>query len=343
MTETQVKTDPAQVHALVVGIETYQLGTDYDLDGPAKDGLRFIDWLRSHDVPPENIRFFVSPLAQNSDVILQARQQGTQTDFATRSAIDTYIRNELITEDMSGEVLYVFWGGHGILTKTHSATRRLLFADTTAKDDLNLNLDSLVQALGTAKHGSGFDRQVFLIDACANSYFQELWEIIGSEAAGHSYTAKNGQRKAEQFVLFAAGEYEVAINSFFSEAVLAELQAQPLWSDMKALAERVQASLKSQGKPEPTYLWIKDLGSELVCKQMQQARQLQTAVGQSSFSAVKKRALERRLRLLTDQYEALSEQFDHCIDAGVKVILNSKISGLDKKLNLLETEIGQMG
>ena len=76
-----------QVYALVVGIETYQLGADYDLDGPARDGLRFIDWLQSYDVPSENIRFFVSPLIQNAEAMLQAESYGVKVLPATREAI----------------------------------------------------------------------------------------------------------------------------------------------------------------------------------------------------------------------------------------------------------------
>jgi Caspase domain len=259
MTEAAMNSD--QVYALVVGIETYELGADYNLPGPAQDGLNFINWLLSQGVLPGHIRFFVSPLAENVDVRSQAEKRDIKTSPATRDAIDGYIRNELITEQAKGEGLYVFWGGHGILTKTHSADRRLLFADTTAVNKLNLDVNSLVQALSTSAHGAGFNRQIFLVDACANSYFQGLYETLQGEAAGHGYSATGEQVKAEQSVLFAAAEYEVAKNSLgtglFSAAVLAELQGQPLWPDMKALVERVQADFKKENKPEPDYLWLK--------------------------------------------------------------------------------------
>ncbi|PZO46785.1 MAG: hypothetical protein DCF15_19855 [Phormidesmis priestleyi] len=253
-----------QVYALVVGIETYELGANCDLDGPAQDGLNFIEWLLSRGVAPGHIRFFVSPLAKNADVQSQAEKRGITPYPATRDAIDAYIRNELITEQAKGEGLYVFWGGHGILTKTHSATRRLLFADTTAANKLNLDVNSLVQALSTSAHGAGFNRHIFLVDVCANSYFQGLYETVQGETAGQRYSATGEQVKAEQSVLFAAAEYEVAKNSLgtglFSAAVLAELQGQPLWPDMKALTERVQADFKRQNKPDPDYLWLKRSG-----------------------------------------------------------------------------------
>lgn len=332
-----------QVHALVVGIETYELGADYNLPGPAQDGLNFIDWLLSQGVVPGHIRFFVSPLAENADVRSQAQKRGITPYPATRADIDGYIRNELITEQAKGEGLYVFWGGHGILTKTHSTTRRLLFADTTAANKLNLNVNSLVQALSTSAHGAGFNRQIFLVDACANNYYQGLYETVQGEAAEQRYSATGEQMKAEQSVLFAAAEYEVAKNSLgtglFSAAVLAELQGQPLWPDMKALVERVQADFKKQNKPKPDYLWVKEHDYAEFSGKIQQTRALLKTVQQSDFSIVKKRVLERRLETLTAQYEALNEQYDDCLDDGMKVILNSKISKLDEKLALLNLEI----
>lgn len=301
-----VAINPEQVYALVVGIETYELGSAYDLDGPAQDGLNFINWLLSRGVLLGNIRFFVSPMAKNVDVEAQAMARGIQPYPATRDAIDAYIRNQLITAQMRGEGLYVFWGGHGILTKTHSATRRLLFADTTAANKLNLDVDSLVQALGTSVYGGGFERQIFLIDACANAYFQGLYETVQGEAAGQRYSSVGEQSKAEQFVLFASEEYEVAKNSFFSEAVLAELQEQPLWPDMKALAERVQVSLRSQGKPEPTLLWIKDrMSEELVANQLvRQAKSKTLSIDQSS----KRERLKKEINLLQQKLDRCFEK-----------------------------------
>ena len=343
VTDGAMKTvDPGQVYALVVGVETYQLGSDCDLDGPARDGLRFIEWLLLRGVAPGHVRFFVSPLAHNADVESQAIALGIQPRSATRDAIDTYIRNELITEQMGGDGLYVFWGGHGILTTAHSTDRRLLFADTTDTSKLNLNVNSLVQALGTSTRGTGFERQIFLIDACANAYFQGLYETVQGEAAGHGYGVTQTQSRAEQFVLFAAEEYEVAKNSFFSEAVLAELQSQPLWPDMKAVAERVQVSLRSQGRPEPIYSWTKDRLSEEIVHQAQRTKALMKTVKRSDLSAVKQRVLEKRLKMLEAQYEALNEQYDNCLDTGMQVVLESKIEKLETKLAALEVEVSQL-
>ncbi|EKU96829.1 hypothetical protein Lepto7375DRAFT_0744 [Leptolyngbya sp. PCC 7375] len=270
--------NPAQVHALVVGVETYSLGADYDLDGPAQDGLGFIDWLLEHGVLPGKVHFFVSPLAKNEPTLQQARVKGVNVYPATRNDIDGFIRNHLITEQMCGEGLQVFWGGHGVLTKTQAVTRRLFFADTTAENKLNLEVDSLVQALATAAHGAGFDRQIFWIDACANSYFQGLYETVQADVAGQRYGTTGEVEKAEQFVLFAAADYEVAKNDavagtgVFSQTVLAALKGQPLWPDVEALARQVQQTLREKGQPEPEYKWFKGQSYESVSTRSEAAQ-----------------------------------------------------------------------
>ena len=335
--------DPMQVCALVVGIETYQLGADYDLNGPAKNGLSFIDWLLSQGVAPEHIRFFVSPLAQNAEVELQALKRGVQPHPATRDCIDVYLRNELTTAQMQGDGLYVFWGGHGIITKTNGVIRRLLFADTTAVNKLNLNVDSLVQALGSSAYGAGFGRQIFLIDACANAYFQGLYETVQGEAAGQRYSATGEQSKAEQFVLFAAEEYEVATNDeaegtgLFSQTVLAELEHQPLMiEDIKAFAERVQANLRSRQKMEPYYWWHKgkcgDTTSERQAVPVMLSRAQQLEIGR----------LQTEIEDLMQDYETVSTQMREELGGSAQNKMKRQLETISSNLDERETRLSQL-
>ena len=254
---------PDRVYALVVGIEKYQAGSAWDLDGPANDALKFASWLLNRDVMPEHIQLFLSPLDRNAKVIEDARLKGLTHAPATRDQIDLAIRNKLTSENNSGDLLYIFWGGHGIVTKTNSTTRRLFFADTDDINKWNLNLDSLVEALSTSAFSSGFSQQNFLIDACANTHFQGLYQTIGAESAASRFSTNGEQRKAEQFILFASAAYEVATNESgtgrFSRAVLDELQGQALLPDMKALAERIQTNFREKQHLEPVY-WSYELG-----------------------------------------------------------------------------------
>jgi hypothetical protein len=261
MTTDSINTE--NVYALVVGIEKYQAGLEWGLNGPAKDALKFASWLLGHGVKPEHIQLFLSPLDENAGVIEEAKAKGLSPLPANRDEIDSAIRSKLTSVGNQGDLLHVFWGGHGIITKTEATTRRLFFADTDNINKWNLDFNSLVEALSTFAHVSGFRQQNFWIDACANTHYQGLYETIGAEAAAAQFITNGEQGKAEQFVLFAAAEYEVATNESaegtgrFSRAVLDELQQKSLLPDMKELAVQIQANFREQQKLEPVYFWTK--------------------------------------------------------------------------------------
>jgi hypothetical protein len=301
-----------------------------------------MDWLLAQGVLPEHIHFFVSPLSQNADVESQAKAKGIEPQPGTRHGIDTFIRDELITEDIRGDLLYVFWGGHGILTKTQKVSRRLFFADTTAANKLNLDVDSLVDALRTSAHGTGFPRQILLFDACANAYFQGLYETVQGELAGQRYSATGEQSKAEQFVLFAAEEYEVAVNDakagtgLFSEAVLAELQGQPLWPNMKALAEQVQVRFREQHRPEPVYWWSKGRGYDTEIDRQS------TQVVLSRSQRLKIDRLQTELDDLEQDYETVSTQLRNELDGPTQNKLSRQLEQIGSEIDKREQQLAQL-
>jgi hypothetical protein len=263
MTEPTV--DPSKVYALVVGIEQYQAGPDYDLNGPARDALSFAQWLLTHGVQPAHIQLFLSPLEQNRGVLTEAAEQGLTPQTATRDLISRSITNYFFDQGGREKVLYVFWAGHGFITKLKTTIRRLLFADTDTHNKWNLEFDALLQAFQTAQHGKVFPRQIFWVDACANPMFRDFYPTLQAEAAGEGFVTSGTQGQAEQFALFAAAEYAVATNlaqagtGRFSQSVLAELQAQPLWPDMPELARQIKANFRDQQHLEPVF-WSFSLG-----------------------------------------------------------------------------------
>lgn len=263
MTEPTV--DPGNVYALVVGIEQYQAGPDYDLNGPARDALSFAQWLLTHGVQPANIQLFLSPLEQNCGVLTTAEEQGLTPQAATRDLISRTITERFVDQGGREKLLYVFWAGHGFITKLKTTTRRLLFANTNTQNKWNLEFDALLQAFQSAQHGRVFPRQIFFIDACANPMFRDFYPTLQAEAAGEGFVTSGTQGQAEQFALFAAAEYAVATNlaqegtGRFSQAVLTELQAQPLWPDMPELARKVKANFRNQQHQEPVF-WSFSLG-----------------------------------------------------------------------------------
>lgn len=339
--------NPKNVYALVVGIETYQLGADYDLDGPARDGLRFIEWLRSHNVPADNIRFFVSPLAENTEVVSQAAKHGVNAYPATRDAIDKHIRGKLLNLKVFGEVLYVFWGGHGILTKTDRATRQLLFADTTAADKLNLNFESLQQALATSAHGVGFEKQFFIVDACANRYFQDLYEVIQAKAGEQQYSSTGEKARAEQVVMFACEAYDVARNvagtGVFSSAVLAELKDRSLLPDMQLLMTRVRNRLLEQQMPEPYYLWVKVGNQETISDQREglQGASASSKTELTGMKHLKTKRLQHQLDRVREQHKAESELLGETSGA-IDAQREQTVERLERKIAQLENELKEV-
>lgn len=135
--------NPEETYALVVGIEKYQAGHDWNLNGPAKDAINFTDWLLDRRVKPENIHLFVSPLEQNSNLL---QKTSLIVKAANRENISDII-NHLLDKNIAGQLLYVFWGGHGIITKSRETKRRLLFSSSDNKNYRNLDFNSLQEAL----------------------------------------------------------------------------------------------------------------------------------------------------------------------------------------------------
>ncbi|MFC8868910.1 caspase family protein [Streptomyces sp. NPDC057148] len=205
--------DPARVHALVVGVETYDAGPGWDLPGPARDAVRFHRLLRAAGVPDANIRLHLAPLPPYVPEVPYA-----PADHAT-------LRRQLVRElpTARGEVLWVWWGGHGVLDR--AGHLRLFCADATTEDKLGIDLDSALERYaGDAV--PGLADQLWLVDACET--FEEALafrEPLPPDAlpVGRRGTAHR------QTVLRAAGRGRTAANDpvratgLFSDVLLALL------------------------------------------------------------------------------------------------------------------------
>lgn len=151
-------TDPAaspdDVHALVVGIETYAFGPRWTLPGPSDDALRFRTWLLDRGVPDGNIRLHLAPAP------------GHAPDLPYRPCDRWALRRTLVRElpAVASRLLWVFWGGHGYLDP--QGRLRLLTADASEHDALNIDLDDvLAYYAGTAV--PHHPEQAWIVDACA--------------------------------------------------------------------------------------------------------------------------------------------------------------------------------
>ncbi|MFD5341416.1 effector-associated domain 2-containing protein [Streptomyces hawaiiensis] len=237
--------DPTRVHALVVGIEAYEAGDAWRLPGPARDAVRFWRLLRDAGVPEEQLRLHLAPSAPYDPPV------------PYRSADRATLRRVLVRElsRAQGDVLWVWWGGHGVLDR--SGRLRLFCADAGVDDKVAIDLDSaLARYAGDAV--PGLREQMWIVDACET--FEEdlaFQEALPADALpvgrpGHAH---------RQTVLRAAGRGRAAANDpvratgLFSDVLLGLLAGRaavlPAPPDPEELFPAVRAriaALRDEGR-----------------------------------------------------------------------------------------------
>ncbi|MCC8479818.1 caspase family protein [Streptomyces globisporus] len=209
--------DPARVVALVVGVEAYAAGPRWTLPGPVRDALRFRDWLRSTGVPDTNILLHLAPA------------EGTGPVTGHRGADHETLRRTLVHElpALQGDMLWVWWGGHGVLDRDEHL--RLYCADATETDRRNIDLESARRRLSSDVL-PGFENQNWVVDACQT--FEERHRPAVTIPDG-SLPAGQRLRIHRQSVLLAADRGQRAANDpvrgqgVFSDILLRELATLP--------------------------------------------------------------------------------------------------------------------
>jgi hypothetical protein len=257
MSENSV--DPGRTFAVVVGIDKYDIGSEWDLNGPANDAHRFIQWLSKQDVPSDNIYAFVS----TDDAKLSGfRELGVAPRPAEHGLIRDTLTNKLAS--VSGDLLCFYWGGHGVIDAR--GNRRLYCADATKINPLHISLNSLLQCWRTDIIGS-FPNQVGFVDACAN--YLEFYRAAASMP--EDVLPSGTPAGVEQFFLLAASAGEVAKNlsaeksGAFSRTLfeLLEGSKKSLPPPMKQINQQLLegfAELRDAGKMEqtPSHFWYRD-------------------------------------------------------------------------------------
>ncbi|MER6344773.1 effector-associated domain 2-containing protein [Streptomyces sp. NPDC001595] len=221
---------PGRVHALIVGIERYDAGDGWDLPGPARDAVAFHRLLRAAGVPPDRLRLHLAPLPPYVP------------DVPYQSADHATLRRVLVRElpTAPGDVLWVWWGGHGVLDR--SGGLRLFCADATTGDKVGIDLESaLTRYAGDAV--PGFADQLWVVDAC-----ESFEEALNFRDPLPAQALPVGRRSLahRQVVLRAAGRGRVAAND--------PGRATGLFSDVMLglLAERAAVL---PGPPDPEELF----------------------------------------------------------------------------------------
>lgn len=231
--------DASRTWVLSVGIERYDHGSAMDLPGAADAALRFARWALAHQVPPAHI--LVGCTALEGALVLPPGVVGVGT---TRAAIEDTL---IDLGARAGDLLLVFWCGHGVLNEDDE--RALFTSDATGANKRNLLVDDLLAMLGSASF-AGFALQVLLIDACANF----VADMRFDETLPRTSLPKKAPRETQQFVLFAAAQGQIADynrtarEGTFSRTVLAWLEEQPestLPPDVEALTRHVDATFET--------------------------------------------------------------------------------------------------
>jgi hypothetical protein len=256
--------DPASTIAIVVGIEKYAAGDNWDLNGPAMDALRFTEWLVKRKVPPENILAFISPLADVSF------PKGVEVKSATKQYINESIRKTLQARDE--ELLIFFWGGHGVLSDDES--RRLFYADATTADKVNLDVNNLRVALRSAYYKkTALRQQILIIDACATYAAKMRWQY---EMPTDQLPRGVPVQGRDQFVLLGTRPGEEAANidsertGIFSRELLKSLSSTNDWPpNWKVIRDDLETRFKALRTEKritqvPAYYWFSDADGSVI-------------------------------------------------------------------------------
>ncbi|GHA93840.1 hypothetical protein GCM10010330_54860 [Streptomyces tendae] len=223
--------DPKKVFALVVGIESYQV-RGWSLPGPARDALRFADWLTgTAGVPQTHVHVLLSPLAE---------QEPPAHPPATSENVHRALFEEL--PECDGDLLWIYWAGHGFL----DFRRQLLLpcADATIAFTRHLNLQAALRWWqSTNVHGKRFRRVVAVGDTCrVEAQKARMLRFGTNEPEAGELTPER-----RQFVLYAARAGEAAKNQAdleagqFTDTLLKHLQGRPVDQVVEGLVDIVSA------------------------------------------------------------------------------------------------------
>ncbi|MEH2420816.1 MAG: NB-ARC domain-containing protein [Nostoc sp.] len=158
----------------------------------------------------------------------------------------------------SGDLLYIFWAGHGLITSERE--RRLLCADANKQNWQNLDLNSLLVLLGSDKFQ--IRNHICIIDACANYVLESKGRP--TNLGGKTFLSGQPKPDSQQFVLLATREGEKAkVNSenktgYFSQAVREAFAAAngSFPPNMREVTEAVQQQFNDLDKKQlPTYFY----------------------------------------------------------------------------------------
>lgn len=245
---------PERTHAVIIGIECYDAGCAWDLDGPLNDALAIRSWLHSRGVPEAQIHLHVAALEHNQHKLLSDEGQGQSQGKGpgqARKATDQAIRKTFDAlrqlPPARAELLLIYWAGHGVISRDRHC---LLLSEATNTDQVNYSLENICYSFSSS-NCSGFPQQIFLLDTCRSFHRRPADPPPSLELP------TGAPSRRSQFIFYASQQGEAAINlgseqcGLFTKMLLGRLRGAPedikSWPpDMEAIAKAVQDDFREK-------------------------------------------------------------------------------------------------
>ncbi len=248
---------PEKTVGVVVGVERYDISEHvdredrWDLDGPASDALRFIEWMQARRVPAENIYVFQSALNEAGQRAALARMGIVHVYDARQNTLENFFLNQLpALAPPEGGQLLMLWGGHGILRV--SEERHLYCEDVLINTMRTIWLNDLLRFL---RGSTSFSRQFIFVDACANAHE----DTILRPPFYHPFGCDTRPGPAQQYALLAASAGQLAVNrrdlhaGLFSTYLFEALQTFEAWPEFPQLEALVLARFDEKFAEDATF------------------------------------------------------------------------------------------
>jgi hypothetical protein len=251
--------DPRQTHVFAVGISTYpRMGPDWRLPNAAGHALEFARWAHKRGVEAGQIHLFLSE--DDRTRLAAIGPTGVAARRATHDAIERFVSDELPT--LKGELLYVFWAGHGSMTE--DGERVLFFEDLSSSHVRHFDLTDFFVRLRTSSF-QRFTRQIAFVDACANRFEElELGASLDKVFRGKGRWSVGAVRQA---FLLAADSGQQATAGVFGATVLEALEKQPegVWPpDQDAVVSAVRERFVGADQRPVQLVWTTEQGDSYV-------------------------------------------------------------------------------
>ncbi|CAM5323198.1 caspase family protein [Streptomyces sp. PAN_FS17] len=184
--------DPTRTHALVVAVESYE-DSDWNVAGPYADACAFISWLTKCGVPSANVTLLASPLPASLPGPGEAPvlPEGVRTQTACSAVVSRHLQEGM--RHLEGDLLWVFWSGHGLVDS--SGSHVLVLSDSSLDTKRVVDVDALQLALQStrlgAREGRGVPKVAVAVNACQNQP-REDWISKIEVGVRHAYVTERG-------------------------------------------------------------------------------------------------------------------------------------------------------